>query len=343
MSTTPLVLPIVLALAAAPASAANQGQAPPGAIAATRYDVDVSHSSVEFLIRFMGLTNVRGRFDDYSGTIMYDGKDISRGSVSVVIKAKSIDTGVKFRDGDLRGESFFDVARYPNITFRSSRVEKRADGFIAIGDFAMHGVTTEVAIPFRLLHESMKDGWGNTRLGFVGSLTLNRKDYGINGTDFWNQAVDLRRMALGDSVKVDLSVEGTIWNLASWSFPAIDKKPGAGDTVMQAIASQGLQPALTLFDLLRQAHAGEYTLGEEQLNLVGYKLMAAGRLDDALTVFRRNAALFPNSANVYDSLGEVYTANGDREQAIRNYERALELSPENTSAMEMLRWLRQPA
>jgi len=331
-----LALPLAFALVTLP-------QSPPGpkpAVDAVKYDIDAAHSAVEFTIRFMGLTNVRGRFDDYAGTIMYYGKDLARSTISVIIKANSIATGNRFRDNDLKGSSFFDVEKYPNITFRSVRLERAGDGFVAYGPFSMHGVNRDLAIPFTPLHPPMSDAWGNTRIGFSGHLMLNRKDFGITGSNFWNQVVDLRRMALGDSVSVDLSIEAEISNFDQWNFPSQDKRPPIGDTVLKAIESQGVGPALTLYQQLLRDHGAEYTAGEGQLNLVGYKLLGQGRLDAAVEVFKLNLSLFPQSSNVYNSLAEAYVAHGDRDLAIANYAKALEMNPEDTSAAEMLRWLR---
>src|SRR5881628_2694051 len=111
------------------------------AIAADKFDIDFAHSEIGFSIRFMGLTNVRGRFTEYAGTIMYVEKDLPRSTVSVLIQAKSIDTGTEFRDKDLRGPSFFNVDSFPTILFRSTRLERTEDGFVARGDFTLRGVT----------------------------------------------------------------------------------------------------------------------------------------------------------------------------------------------------------
>src|SRR5881628_3862432 len=103
------------------------------AIAADKFDIDFAHSEIGFSIRFMGLTNVRGRFTQYAGTIMYVEKDLPRSTVSVLIQAKSIDTGMEFRDKDLRGPSFFNVDSFPTILFRSTGLERTDDGFVAQG------------------------------------------------------------------------------------------------------------------------------------------------------------------------------------------------------------------
>src|SRR6478672_9346979 len=159
-----------------------------------RFDIDWPHSAVEFTVRFMGLSNVRGAFSQFGGTIMYDTVDARRSTVSVVIQAKSINTNVESRDKDLRSENFFEVEKYPLITFHSERIDRTKSGFIARGPLSMHGITKPVAIAFKQTHKLMSDAWGNKRVGFLGHVSLNRKDYNILGTKFWNSEFDPGRM-----------------------------------------------------------------------------------------------------------------------------------------------------
>ncbi len=328
-----VLLPLLTALALAPS-----GRRAPPAIEPEKFDIDFAHSELGFGIRFMGLTTVHGRFRDYAGTIMYVERDVARSTVSVLIKAKSIDTGLEFRDADLRGPSFFAADSFPVLFFRSTRIEPRGDGFIARGPFTLRGVTRDIAIPFRVMHGKMTDAWGNTRIGFAGSLTLNRKDYGISGTNFWNQVVDLSRMALADSVQIDLTIEGIRWNFEHFGFSARPGTQSLGAALFQTISERGLAAALAQYPELK-ADSG-YSADEAQLNGLGYKLLAAGKLDEAVALFRLNVQSFPRSSNVYDSLGEAYLAHGDRDSARVNYQKSLELDPQSTSAMEVLRWLK---
>src|SRR5882672_9901861 len=100
-------------------------------IDAEKFDIDPPHSEIGFAIRFMGLTNVHGRFRDFRGTVMYVERDVTRSSVAVLIQAKSIDTGLDMRDNDLKGPSFFNTDSFPTILFRSSKIERAGQGFIA--------------------------------------------------------------------------------------------------------------------------------------------------------------------------------------------------------------------
>lgn len=170
--------------------------------AADTYKTDPAHSAVTFAVKHMMLATVKGKFDEFEGTIVYDEEDITKSSVTFTIKAASINTGNESRDKDLRGANFFEVEKYPEITFKSKQIVKEGDGYVAIGDLTMHGVTKEVKIPFTFLGK-VKDPWGNTRIGVEGSLTLNRQDYGIS----YSRTLDNGGLVVGNEVKVEFSIE----------------------------------------------------------------------------------------------------------------------------------------
>jgi len=170
--------------------------------AADRYQIDPVHSSIGFTVRHMVIANVKGYFKEFSGTIYYDENDITRSSVSVTIKTASINTENPKRDAHLRSPDFFDAEKYPEITFKSKRILKEKDGYVAVGDLTMRGVTREIRIPFHILGK-VTDPWGNTRIGVEASLKLNRHDYGIS----WSQTLDNGGLVVGDEVKIDLNIE----------------------------------------------------------------------------------------------------------------------------------------
>lgn len=169
---------------------------------ADKYMIDKSHSSVGFSVRHMVISSVKGSFTDFDGTIMFDEKDITKSSVNVTIKAESIDTNDENRDDHLRNEDFFDVAKYPEITFVSTKIEKSGDEFIMHGNFTMHGVTKEISMPFEI-NGPITDPWGNIRFGAESRLKLDRKDYGI----VWNKTLDAGGLTVGNEVKIELHIE----------------------------------------------------------------------------------------------------------------------------------------
>jgi polyisoprenoid-binding protein YceI len=310
------------------------------AIHPERFEIDAAHSEVGFSVRFMGLTNVHGRFRDYSGTIMYVSQDLMQSTVTVLIDTNSIDTGVEARDKDLRSVNFFHADSFPVISFQSRAIAKGPQGFVLTGPFSMHGLTKEVAIPFQLMHDKMKDAWGNTRIGFVGSLTLSRKEFGIFGTDFWNSVVDPRRVAISDSVSIDLTIEGCQINWQKIGFGAGPGTRSLGEVVYNTVKKRGLKPAIDQYQKLRQDSSSVYSVGEGQLNTAGYRLLQEGKVNEAVRLFQLNVEQFPQSANVYDSLGEALIAGGEPKKARENYEKSLSLNPKNPGAMEAVRWLK---
>lgn len=169
---------------------------------ADEFVIDPVHSSIEFSVRHMMVTNVRGRFREFSGTILYDEKDITKSSVRVTIKTVSIDTGNENRDNHLRSPDFLDAAKYPEITFVSTRIEKRGEDYVCIGTLTIRGISREVAIPFRVLG-MVKDPRGSTRLGVEAGLTINRLDYGVS----WSRALEGGGLVVGNEVKIELNVQ----------------------------------------------------------------------------------------------------------------------------------------
>jgi polyisoprenoid-binding protein YceI len=169
--------------------------------AITKYDTDVNHSNVGFSIPIMGgLSHVRGKFTDFKVSIVYDDKDVTKSSVDAVIKTTSINTGVEGRDKHLRTADFFDAEQNPEITFKSSRIEKKGKGFIAHGTFTMHGVSKEIALPFTINGVDRNQTTGKTVLGVTARTTINRRDYGINYS-----RKDLPNF-VGDMVDIELNI-----------------------------------------------------------------------------------------------------------------------------------------
>jgi polyisoprenoid-binding protein YceI len=149
-------------------------------IPAGDYKIDPAHSTIAFLVRHYEINWVEGRFKDFEGTIRFDDTDITKSSVDFTAKVESIDTGVAARDQHLRKDDFFDVAKYPQMTFKSTRVERKGKAsYVLHGDFSLHGITKPVAIPFTIAG-AIKDSRGNTRFGVEAHTKINRRDFGMN-------------------------------------------------------------------------------------------------------------------------------------------------------------------
>jgi len=171
--------------------------------AAEPFAVDRNHSEATFQIRHL-VSRVSGRFDDFSGNIAIDRANPAASSVDFTIKATSIDTSSENRDKDLRSANFFEVDKYPEITFKSTSVKPGAkkDVYDVTGAFTMHGVTKTITLPVEFMG-FVKDPWGNERAGFGIRTTLNRKDYGIN----WNKVLDNGGTMLSDDVDISINIE----------------------------------------------------------------------------------------------------------------------------------------
>jgi len=168
------------------------------ALATDTYTLDTAHSSANFSVRHMGISTVRGRFTDLSGTIVFDEQAPEKSSVTAVIKAASVNTDNATRDKHLNTPDFFDSAKYPEIRFQSTSIRHEgADKYVAVGNLTIKDVTKQVEIPFTLAKgKGMK---GEPRLGVEGSLTINRFDYHVS--------YDPTGMGVSKDIKIDLSVE----------------------------------------------------------------------------------------------------------------------------------------
>ena len=165
-------------------------------------EIDRSHSEVAFQVRHL-LSKVRGRFNDFAGTIEFDREQPQRSRVDVTIQAGSIDTGEPDRDKHLRSADFFDVEKYPTLTFVSKSVTLReGNDYDVAGNLTIHGATRPVVLHATFLGAAT-DPWGNTKLGFEAELTLDRKDFGLT----WNAALEAGGFLVSDEVRISISIQ----------------------------------------------------------------------------------------------------------------------------------------
>jgi len=165
------------------------------------YTVDGSHSRIGFVARHAMVTKVRGSFNDFEATAHIDADNLAASTASVVIKVDSIDTRNEQRDGHLRSNDFLDIASYPEITFVSTDVTPVSEGVRVTGDLTIRGVTKPVTIDFTY-EGSAVDPFGNLRVGFEGSVTINRKDWGIT----WNAALEAGGVLVSEKVTLEFEI-----------------------------------------------------------------------------------------------------------------------------------------
>ncbi|MCE9673425.1 YceI family protein [Myxococcus stipitatus] len=171
---------------------------------AANWEIDTAHSSADFSVRHLMVSNVKGSFAGVKGTVNVDEKDITKSTVDATIDAATINTNNAQRDAHLKNPDFFDVAKYPTITFKSTKVESAGEGKLKVtGNLTMHGVTKPVVLDVTGPAKESKDPWGNFRSGVVATTKLNRKDFGLT----YNQALETGGVAVGEEVSVELNLE----------------------------------------------------------------------------------------------------------------------------------------
>ena len=172
-------------------------------MAASTWNIDPSHSTLQFSARHMVVSKVRGRFGKWSGQLSFDPDDAAASSVQVTIDPASIDTGEAQRDAHLRSADFFDVEKHPQATFRSTKVQPLAGDKLRItGDLTLHGVTKPVT--FEAVYEGAgKDPWGGERAGFSATTSIDRREFGLQ----WNKALETGGVLVGEKIELTLEVE----------------------------------------------------------------------------------------------------------------------------------------
>lgn len=163
----------------------------------TTWNIDPTHSSINFSVRHLVFAKVRGHFTKFSGSLSVDTP-----SVEATIETASIDTGVGDRDNHLRSADFFDVEKFPQITFKSTKVEKTSDGYKVTGSLTIRDVTKEITLETES-GGSAKDPWGNERVAFTAKTSLDRREYGLQ----WNQALETGGVLVGEKIEIELEIQ----------------------------------------------------------------------------------------------------------------------------------------
>lgn len=171
-----------------------------------QWKLDTAHSSADFTVRHMMVTNVRGQFQNVSGTIDFDPENPANASVEATIEAASINTGAEDRDAHLKSADFFEVEKYPHITFKSTNVDVTGDNSAKInGDLTIRDVTKSVVLDVEFLGQGGSP-FGDTRAGFEASTKINREDFGLT----WNQALETGGVLVGKDIKINLDVQAVL-------------------------------------------------------------------------------------------------------------------------------------
>jgi polyisoprenoid-binding protein YceI len=173
-------------------------------VSTTTWNIDPAHSSAQFKVKHMMISNVKGEFTHIIGTLKLDGADITNSQVEATIDAATISTRDPGRDADLKSANFFDVEKFPTLSFKSTRISEKGGGELAVaGELTIHGVSREVVFDVEGPSAPTKDPWGNTRIGLSATTRINRKDFGLT----WNALLETGGLVVGDDVSISLDVE----------------------------------------------------------------------------------------------------------------------------------------
>jgi len=168
------------------------------------WDLDVDHTNLQFKVKHLMISNVKGKFNSFSGNLTTQGDDLSTGKLAVTIQVDSVDTDNQKRDDHLRSTDFFDATNHPTMTFVSKTIAAKGDKVESIsGDLTIRGVTREVTLEIEDQSPTIVGPWGKTRRGATATTTIDRRDYGL----LWNKTLDTGGLVVGNDVKITLEVE----------------------------------------------------------------------------------------------------------------------------------------
>ena len=167
------------------------------------WNIDPAHSTAQFTVRHLAISNVTGNFTKLTGSVVLNEKDIAQSQVSASIDVSSVDTRVEARNKDLKSPNFFDVEKYPTIEFKSKRIVNGGGKLQVIGDLTIHGTTREVTLDVDGPTPELSDPWGNSRRGISATTTINRKDFNL----IYNNVLKTGEAVVGDNVKIQIDAE----------------------------------------------------------------------------------------------------------------------------------------
>jgi polyisoprenoid-binding protein YceI len=170
------------------------------------YGFDKAHSAIGFKVRHNGLIDIPGFFRDFTGSINYDAKDVTKSTVEFTAKATSIDTGVAGRDNHLRSKDFFEVEKFTDVTFKSTKVEKKGNNWMLTGDFTMKGVTKTITFPFNIAGFLPAGERSGARMGFTAETKINRRDFGVT---YGGNIPGTNTPVIADVIDIRIEVEAT--------------------------------------------------------------------------------------------------------------------------------------
>jgi polyisoprenoid-binding protein YceI len=322
---------LLLAVSGAPARGAPDAGRPSGGSTPQLFGIAPTHSQLEFSVPFMGLTKVKGTFEDYGAALWFDPRGLASSTVTLVIEAASVHTGNAQRDRHLRSNDFLDVEKYPRIVFVSRSVRAVGkDRWIVTGDLTLHGVTQPLEIPFTVRHPPIRDKEGVDYLGFDATVTVNWRSFGIQATNANNSWFQPAKMLVNDSLEATFAVEADRRHPAQLHYAGLD-------AVRSEVAAAGLPAYLTKLSALRAQDAGAAGRLTRPLTDLGRAWYETGKAADAVTLLEALSEASPKDTSALVELAQAHLAAGDVSRAVPVLRRALAIDAEDPDARELLR------
>jgi polyisoprenoid-binding protein YceI len=322
---------VLLAAVALRGLAAPDAGRQPGGPGGELFAIAPTHSQIEFAVPFMGLTRVRGTFDDWGGALWLAQGGVGASTVTLLIETASLHTGNASRDRHLRSSDFLEVEKYPRIVFVSRSVRAVGKGkWIVAGDLTLHGVTQLVEIPFTVRHPPIRDREGVDYLGFDAAVTLNWRSFGIQATNANNSWFQPAKMLVNDWLEATFSLEADRRHPAQLHYAGLD-------AVRNEATSTGLPAYLAHLSALRAEDAGAAAKLTRPLTDLGRAWYETGRAADAVSLLQAVSEGAPKDTSVWVELAQAHLASGSASQATPVLQHGLELDPDDPEARELLR------
>ena len=309
----------------------------PASFIGNDYLMDAQHSYIGFKIKYFGFSPVRGRFDAFDGTLLYDPSDLSSLSVTVFLDVNSINTGDETRDEDLKREgTWFDAKTFPVIRFQSTEVLPTSEGgFDLIGDLTIKGITQSDTIAFEAPTQLSKDWAGNDQVDFSGRMMINRQDFEVFGGDFWSSVMENGLTQLSDEVEIELDIHA---RKADYQIRYEDAdSTDLRKIVLDQIKAKGVERGVPLLDSLFQ----EEELSSGKLSTIGYTLNAWKMHKEASMVFQKRAEYYPEKISSQNQLGITNLFLNKLDIAKDYFQSALDMDSTDSRAHEYARLIQR--
>ncbi len=323
--------PGVLAFLITPSLALSQDPSPP--LGPRFADIDESHSIVEFTVRHLGFTKIRGHFEDWNGTLFWDAENVENSSLTITMNVASVYSGDSRRDADLVGDDFFEAERFPMAIFQSKSVETTGNGFDVVGDLTLHGITHEVTVPFEIQAVG-KMGPGLQRVLAAGEFTFLRSDFDLQRENRMAQALSF----VSDEVRMEIELQAVVYSAVSERPFDSRRQPSLGEELLRVVESDGVNAAVDRYRELSQGGIDAFNSSPRELSLVLHK-MAAAPESETLGAVILEGTDDETGVAIHMALGDIARSAGDHVAAIHHYQRVVELRPFDSRARELLRHL----